>query len=563
MTEIIGGRTAAQVGDQLRAALYVRVSTREQMEGYSPDAQRETLEAHAAHHGVTVVETISDDGYSGADRHRPGLGRVMELAEAGEIDLVLAAKRDRFFRSRLYRLLMDEDLKEMGVRLVALNDTQNRLADGFLDDFAEYEREQIRERTMTGKAQKAREGKILRGQKAPFGFSYDAAGEALVPNEAEVPVLERLFGMAADGMGPQAIQTRLNAGGVPSPTGKAWNHPTIRQILKSDLYKPHARDELAGLIPEASLERLDADEAGVWWHGRKRTRVTGRTLSGIGVKERTKTDIRPVEERVGVPVPALLPRALVDEAHAMLKTRKPKTLKHEAREWELRGLVRCSCGWKMGTHTARSGGNGKVYPYFVCNQRRQYGKACGCKQKAFPAEDLERRVWRAVGALLSEPGRVLAELDRMISRARGRAEGDPRREERTLVGRLAELDRRRDGYVDLAADGDISRDILREKLAQVDAAKREVERELAATRDRGRQVGELEALRDDWAGGKFMWFSYADGLDHRSSVPEQRRETYRRHRLSVNVEEGGEIVLEGTFGRSALCGTETPCSRAS
>ncbi len=263
MTETIGGRTRTHAGDRLRAALYVRVSTREQMEGYSPDAQRLALEAHATHQGIAVVEIISDEGYSGADGHRPGLARVMELAEAGEIDLVLAAKRDRFFRSRLYRLLMDEDLKEMGVRLVALNDTQNRLADGFLDDFAEYEREQIRERTMTGKAQKAREGKILRGQKAPFGFSYDATGEALVVNEAEVAVLEKLYRMAADGMGPQAIQTRLNSEGVPSPTGKAWSHPTVRQLLTSDLYKPHARDELAGLVPEAPLARLDADEAGV------------------------------------------------------------------------------------------------------------------------------------------------------------------------------------------------------------------------------------------------------------------------------------------------------------
>ncbi|MDP9412197.1 MAG: zinc ribbon domain-containing protein, partial [Actinomycetota bacterium] len=323
------------------------------------------------------------------------------------------------------------------------------------------------------------------------------------------------------------------------------------------------RDELAGLIPDASLARLDADEAGVWWHGRKRTRVTGRTLSGDGVKEHTKTNIRPVEERVGVPVPALLSRALVDEAHAMLKARKPKTLTHESREWELRGILRCSCGWKMYTHAVRSSGNGRRYFYYSCNQRRQYGKSCACEQKSIPAEDLEHRVWREVGALLSEPGRVLAELDRMISRARGRTEGDPRREERTLVGRLADLDRRRDGYVDLAADGDISREILREKLAQVDAAKREVERELAATRDRGRKVGELEALRDDWASGKLMWFTHADGLDHRSATPEQRRETYRRHRLSVNVEEGGEIVLEGTFGRAVLCGTETPCSPGS
>ena len=58
------------------------------------------------------------------------------MAEAGEIDVVLATKRDRFFRSRLYRLLTEKDLAEAGVQMVALNDTGNRLADGFQDNFA-------------------------------------------------------------------------------------------------------------------------------------------------------------------------------------------------------------------------------------------------------------------------------------------------------------------------------------------------------------------------------------------------------------------------------------------
>jgi hypothetical protein len=38
----------------------------------------------------------------GADPHRPGLRRVMELAESGAVDVVLAKKRNRLFRSSLY-----------------------------------------------------------------------------------------------------------------------------------------------------------------------------------------------------------------------------------------------------------------------------------------------------------------------------------------------------------------------------------------------------------------------------------------------------------------------------
>ena len=89
--------------EQVRAVLYARVSTDEQARsGYSIDDQKRTLLDHAEREGWQVVEVIEDDGFSGATPTRPGIRRIYELAEAGEIDVVLATKRDRYFRSRLY-----------------------------------------------------------------------------------------------------------------------------------------------------------------------------------------------------------------------------------------------------------------------------------------------------------------------------------------------------------------------------------------------------------------------------------------------------------------------------
>jgi predicted site-specific integrase-resolvase len=83
-----------------RAILYTRVSTDEQARsGYSIPDQLKELRGHAVREGYQVVEEIEDEGYSGADPYRPGLQRVMQLAETGEIDVVIAAKRDRLFRS--------------------------------------------------------------------------------------------------------------------------------------------------------------------------------------------------------------------------------------------------------------------------------------------------------------------------------------------------------------------------------------------------------------------------------------------------------------------------------
>jgi hypothetical protein len=85
-------------------------------------------------------------------------------------------------------------------------------------------------------------------------------------------------------------------------------------LLTSDLYIPYSREELSGMVSEEALSRLEAEEAGVSWFGRKWVTVTGHSASEPDengerrYKEHTTTKIRPVEERVGLPIPAHLPR---------------------------------------------------------------------------------------------------------------------------------------------------------------------------------------------------------------------------------------------------------------
>jgi hypothetical protein len=134
----------------------------------------------------------------------------------------------------------------------------------------------------------------------------------------------------------------------------------LEQVLRSDLYKAHSFEEIARLGSAEVLTHLDEDaEYGVWWFGPKRT--TEHSVSvpdgngGRCYRKANTTRIRPKGERTAVP--AHLPRMAVSRA--------PER-KRLARKWELRGLLRCSCGWKMTTHTATSRGNGADYHYYVC-----------------------------------------------------------------------------------------------------------------------------------------------------------------------------------------------------
>src|ERR687895_1427523 len=306
-----------------RAILYARVSTEEQMKGYSiPDQLRE-LRAYAAREGYVVVEEAVDDGHSGADPHRPGLRRVMELAESGTIDVVLAKKRNRLFRSRLYRLLWDQDLGELGVKLIALDDTGNRFGDAMQDEFAEWEREEIARRTQDGLLEKCRGGLVIKRRRGAYGYRASEDGNALEVSEPEMEVVRRIFRSVAEGVSVRSVRISLERDAILAPSGIGrWNHTTIRNIIASELYALHTYEEVAGLVESGVAMRLDREAVyGLWaWNTKKTTRRKVWDADAGEFKIQYHYAPRPRAEWLFVPVPdAGIPRELVEAARQRLE----------------------------------------------------------------------------------------------------------------------------------------------------------------------------------------------------------------------------------------------------
>jgi site-specific DNA recombinase len=472
-----------------QAVLYARVSTDEQARsGYSLAQQMETLREYVAREGYEVLEEVKDSGQSGASLQRPGMDRVRDLVAAGGVSVVLAQDRDRFAREPAYHYLLRKEFEEHGTRIRSLNDRgddspEGELTDGILDQLAKYERAKIAERSRRGKLRKVREGKILRGPKPPYGFRYDVEGEGLLVQEAEMALIERIFRMAAEGASPQAILAQLYEQGVPSPRGdRTWVRRTLEQILRSDLYRTHTREELAGLLSPEVLARLDEDTGhGIWWFGRKSVRQ--RQVSepdgngGRRYRKATTTRIRSVEERTAVPVSAYLPRELVDQARMALAEGRPPERKRLARRWELRRLMRCSCGWKITTHTAIPKGNGAAYHYYICKRRQERRQERDCTQRSVRAVEVERAVWGLVSDLLVDPERIRSGMERLIEQERATQVGDPEREAEAWTRKIAEYDRRRCAYQDQQAAGLMTLEELGARLKELESARTSAERE--------------------------------------------------------------------------------------
>lgn len=107
----------------MRAVIYTRVSSEEQVQGWSLEAQRskclELLEAR----GWELVRIYEEPGRSAKTDLRPVFQRMMRDAELGRFDVIVVHKLDRFSRSLLDVVKNVGRLKKPGVGLVSVSET--------------------------------------------------------------------------------------------------------------------------------------------------------------------------------------------------------------------------------------------------------------------------------------------------------------------------------------------------------------------------------------------------------------------------------------------------------
>jgi hypothetical protein len=76
---------------------------------------------------------------------------------------------------------------------------------------------------------------------------------------------------------------------------------------------------------------------------------------------------------------------------------------------------------------------------------------------------LEDRVWAEVSGLMKSPETLIADLERMIELERQDKRGDPTREAKVWLDKLAGIDQERRGYLKLAATGRMSDEDLQQR----------------------------------------------------------------------------------------------------
>lgn len=231
-------------GQAPRAVGYIRVSTAGQAEeGVSLELQRGKIAAFCELHGLALSETIEDAGESAKSLSRPGVQRVLQLVRSRQVDAVVIYKLDRLFRNTQDALNTSQEFEQKGVALCSISeqlDTSTPMGKFFFTitaAYAEMERALIAERTRAGLAQVRKEGRQV-GRSTPYG--YNLVDGRLVPNAGEQDVIATVNRLYAEGQGTRRIAAALNAQGITTKEGKAWNPVQVQRLLQRAEHYPSA-----------------------------------------------------------------------------------------------------------------------------------------------------------------------------------------------------------------------------------------------------------------------------------------------------------------------------------
>lgn len=381
----------------MRVVSYRRVSSAEQINGYSLEAQSKIIRRFCEQKGHAILTEYADEGRSAKTdslSKRPGFQAAMEAVKSGRAEAIVVHKPDRAARN--LRLLL-ETLYQLNGGIIAVegdfdySSPEGRLRAHILGSVAQWFSDNLSQEVKKGKDERRRQG--LYHGKLPFGIRKNPLDDRgkLPPVPDSDPVLctvadrrewsrfdalRHLFERAAAGASTPTLAEEMHALGFPLGLGTIWEVLTNRFYLGELPMGKRRRD---GWLPGAHAPFID------------------QRLFDAAAKVRA-------ENRRGR---AAVPRS--------------------SKVYALTGLCRCGrCGDSLHSRTDR-----QQQPMLFCHTRQ---KRHGCDQPWIRAVHVEEQLQQFVQ--MCTPPKDLAGWIASQVRSEGK---DTRRERTNLEKRLRRL----------------------------------------------------------------------------------------------------------------------------
>ena len=411
----------------MRIAGYLRVSTAEQVEGYSLDAQRNAIRKHCEDQGYELIGFFADEGISGKHdtvSKRPGFQAALEAIEKGHVDAIAVHKLDRFARNAR---VFHESLHRISNRVIFVadgidpNTPVGELMAGIMAQFSQFFSRNLATEVKKGLDERRKEG-LYNGGPLPFGTTKDSKAKErrkALPVPDTTPVLcsisqrrdwsrygALIYIFEQTVLGKSAVRIANDLRSI----GFELSAPGVRHIILNRFY--------IGEIPMG--HKRSSPYAHLWAQGAHEPLID----------------------------PALF-EAANHAATNLPCLQRVNSVRRGAQTWALSGLLVCSrCRGPMHVKNHRDGTRVECY--------NRYDKQ-RCDQPSFKQAKLEPQVVEVVKGY-AVPEAVVLQLE---SLAREQTESDPQDELRKLKLQRHRLD-------DLYVDGLISKERFLERAERIE-----------------------------------------------------------------------------------------------
>ena len=484
------------------ALLYVRVSTEEQVERETIQAQLDFLRNYCTLYAIRVEGEYLDAGVSGTVplAERPGGGALYAAAGERHPTQVLVHRLDRLGRS-LYAIVHAYELLEScGVAIRSVTepfDTTTPFGKAmfqFLGIIAELEHSTITDRLIGGRDRVVRAGVWTTG---PIPFGYDVDGDGyLIPSERVVEALEITEAELA-----REIFRRVAAGGSVIQTA-AW------------------LNNLGIPVPKRYRAGKESERHGYQWHpSRLGYMLRSPVYKGQHV---FKSRQGPITRET----PALISDGIWNEVRAMVQKNRAMSKRGHKFNYLLSGLIKCgNCGHAFGGYASQRRPSSTVYLRYRCTS--QLGSIAPlvhdrCRSRSVRADQIEELVWEACRKRVENPGDVLAQVRERIQAKRDRSL-DPIAQRRTVRQMVEAKKEERERLLVLYRRGTLGLAALEAQLSQVDGEELELHNMLSALQvEQARKEGE-EAFYRQQEGILTTLRSTLEHIDQTSDWEAKRR----------------------------------------
>nr|NIM47524.1 recombinase family protein [Candidatus Aenigmarchaeota archaeon] len=329
----------------MKCLIYLRVSTREQAEGYSIPAQKEACVKYIKEKGWNFVDEYIDQGESAKSVDRPKLQEMLlRIKEDNSIGAVVVHKIDRLARNMEDHVVIRALLRKNNIQLVSVTENiedsaSGRLVEGILAAMAEFYSSNLSSEVKKGMLQKLKQGGFP--HRAPLGYKNvkeNIKGREVaivIPDKDKAPLVKQAYKLYATGN---------------------YSLRELREVLADKGFKTRS----SSIIPKATLTEILQNKfyiGIVRWKGME-----------------FKGNHKP-----------LISKELFGQVQGVLRSHDYAGERKRKHPHYLRGTVFCGeCGSRMSSQIAK-----KRYLYFYClGQKRNNG----CKNPYILATNLERSI---------------------------------------------------------------------------------------------------------------------------------------------------------------------------